>query len=238
MHCGHAAYSCLNLPQQTAKGKLSPRARKSGVLTSQWEIHVCIISQQAHPTFVNDATQTCRWCFSNELPGERRGSLLRPLTPPDCWKGGGGRTHTPSRLKIENKRGALSKSLHIKTQQVFAFSVFCLLHQNVCSVASNSCVVWKHVSIWEHSSVRIFLKRGRGESAGPFTGWLSSPATAETQQQRHNSRDLSVYSHRCLNSLLCSHCDGSIMRFFFPLWKLPTYCACSSWNTVDFSLFQ
>lgn len=58
-------------PWQTAKGKLSPWARKSGVLTSQWEIHVRIISQWAHLTFVNDATQTCRWCFSNELPGER-----------------------------------------------------------------------------------------------------------------------------------------------------------------------
>lgn len=67
-------------PCMTAKGKLSPPARKSGVLTSQWEIHVCMISQWAHLTFVNDATQTCRWCFSNEVPGER---LLKQLIPPE-----------------------------------------------------------------------------------------------------------------------------------------------------------
>lgn len=100
-------------PLQTAKGKASPWARKSGVLTSQWEIHVCIISQWAHLTFVNDATQTCRWCFSNEIPGGVRcccATAARCSRPTGRDRQMNPLSHIHTLKGSENKRKPLSKS--------------------------------------------------------------------------------------------------------------------------------
>lgn len=63
----------------------------------------------------------------------------------------------------------------------------------------------------------------------PFIGWLSSPpASAETEKESAG------LLHSQLKSLMCFHCDVSLLRSPPPLWKLPLYCVYSTWSTVGF----
>ncbi len=85
--------------------------------------------------------------------------------------------------------------------------------------------VCKHVFIWERSSVHTFFfpptsqlrelkRRGRGEGSRTYQlmDRLSSPPA---EQREKGQRAPGFYIHRCLNTLMCCRCDGSLLISFF-----------------------
>lgn len=192
---------------------------------------MCIISQWAHLTFVNDATQSCRWCFSNELPGERRAEAAH-----SSWRAGkqAGTIAPSKRGKSENKRKHCPSRFPSKLSRCllcFCFSPLCF---------SLRCIKldqdWQQIPAWfegmfsfegAHLCMHVFFpffflsekrescrRRGRGGSAWPFTGWLSAPVGERKKVP-------GSYIHTCLNLFLCFRCDGSLLRFFFLFENYP-----------------
>lgn len=120
---------------------------------------MCMISQWAHLTFVNDATQTCRWCFSKEIPGECRVAAAL-LT--DCKERKEGyRLSQGKRVRVKGNH--CSNTNYIKTYwRGCLFSCFTSFKsilsspKSLCGSMQTWVGKWKHVFICEQLCLHFF----------------------------------------------------------------------------------